>query len=242
MQMMQMMQMMQNMGMMGQTGQMGQMGTKGSGKGSGKGMRDMHGDPTRLVYVGNLSPDVKWQELKDHMKNAGTVEFCKVLTEDGTDFGRSTGEGCVRYSHPAEAKAAIEMLANSELQGRLIHVDLWASHVGADNGGNAGPVKMKSDGKGITEMRGDPDMMVYVCNLPPRAKWQQLKDHMKLAGTVEFCKIITEDGTDFGKSTGAACVRYSHIAEQSAAIQKLTGTEFQGQVIVVAPWASHMSA
>jgi len=68
---------------------------------------------------------VKWQDLKDHMKQAGNVEFCRVLTEDGTEYGRSKGSGCVRYGSEAEVEQAISMLAETELMGRNILVDHW---------------------------------------------------------------------------------------------------------------------
>ena len=29
-----------------------------------------------------------WHTVKDHMKEIGKVQFCSVLTEDGTEWGR----------------------------------------------------------------------------------------------------------------------------------------------------------
>merc|ERR1719321_2521744 len=98
-------------------------GGKGGWMG-GKGMmgnnNKVKGDPKTMVYVGNLPYKVRWQELKDHMKQAGTVEFCTVLTQDGTEWGRSKGVGCVRYASEAEAQAAIAQLNETQLQERNI--------------------------------------------------------------------------------------------------------------------------
>ncbi|KAK1746733.1 hypothetical protein QTG54_002077 [Skeletonema marinoi] len=33
------------------------------------------------VYVGNLAWSVSWQDLKDHMRDAGDVQYSKVLTD-----------------------------------------------------------------------------------------------------------------------------------------------------------------
>lgn len=107
------------------------------GKGAPRG-GEVHGDPKLLVYVGNLKYEVKWQDLKDHMKQAGAVEYCRVLTEDGTDWGRSKGAGCVRYSTEEEVQEAIDTLAESELMGRKILVDRWAGGKGAGGKGAAG--------------------------------------------------------------------------------------------------------
>jgi len=74
---------------------------------------------SRFVYVGNLSWDVMWQDLKDHMKEAGTVIRADVMM--GED-GRSKGCGIVEYSSVDEANNAILRLHNSNLKGRLIFV------------------------------------------------------------------------------------------------------------------------
>ncbi|GMF12002.1 unnamed protein product [Phytophthora lilii] len=71
------------------------------------------------VYVGNLSWNVKWQELKDHMKKVGTVVHADVLEESN---GRSKGCGLVEYATQEEAAKAIAELNNTELEGRLIFV------------------------------------------------------------------------------------------------------------------------
>eukprot|EP00747_Dinoflagellata_sp_TGD_P023971 gnl/TRDRNA2_/TRDRNA2_130214_c0_seq2.p1 gnl/TRDRNA2_/TRDRNA2_130214_c0~~gnl/TRDRNA2_/TRDRNA2_130214_c0_seq2.p1 ORF type:complete len:237 (-),score=36.44 gnl/TRDRNA2_/TRDRNA2_130214_c0_seq2:289-999(-) len=208
---------------------------------------EVRGDPNLLVRVGNLKPEVQWPELKDHMRYAGNVEFCKILTEDGTDLGTSKGEACVRYSHPAETAMAIAMLAGTKIQGQRIRVDYWSKDGHGGKGdffgmkgmkGMMGMMGMKGFGKGKTQVHGDPSSLVYVGNLKYEVKWQDLKDHMKQAGTVEFCKILTEDGTDFGRSKGAACIRYSNAAEAKAAIVTLAETELQGRKILVDHWTS----
>ncbi|KAF1322705.1 Rna-binding protein, partial [Globisporangium splendens] len=71
------------------------------------------------VYVGNLSWNVKWQDLKDHMKQAGVVVHADVLEEAG---GRSKGCGLVEYGSPEEAQHAIRTLNDSQLDGRMIFV------------------------------------------------------------------------------------------------------------------------
>ena len=74
---------------------------------------------SRFVYVGNLSWDVMWQDLKDHMKEAGNVVRADVLIGDD---GRSKGCGIVEYATVEEANQAILQLHNSNLKGRLIFV------------------------------------------------------------------------------------------------------------------------
>merc|ERR1719160_1899054 len=107
---------------------MGKGGYGGFAKG-GKGGFGMpvkiHGEAEKMGYVSNLSWKVAWQDLKTHMRQAGQVEFVKILTEDGTEFGRSRGQACVRYASESECENAIRMLDDSDLMGRQIKVDRW---------------------------------------------------------------------------------------------------------------------
>lgn len=76
------------------------------------------GDGLRL-YVGNLSYEVQWQDLKDHFKQAGNIVRAEVpLGEDG----RSRGYGLVEFALPEEAQRAIATLSDTELKGRSIFV------------------------------------------------------------------------------------------------------------------------
>merc|ERR1740129_2438579 len=96
---------------------------KGGGKYGGKGGRGKGWaspgwgsfDPANKVHVTNMVDAVQWQELKDHMRAAGTVEFCNV----------KNGVGEVRYSSAQEAQASIELLNGSELMGSLIAVSAF---------------------------------------------------------------------------------------------------------------------
>ena len=74
----------------------------------------------KTVYVGNLSWDVAWQDLKDHFKQAGDVAHADIMMENGT--GRSKGCGIVQFSNARDATNAIRMLHDTELNGRLMFV------------------------------------------------------------------------------------------------------------------------
>ena len=72
------------------------------------------------VFVSNLSYDVAWQDLKDHFRSCGEVVRADVAVEDGSR--RSRGFGFIEYSTTSEAMQAIQVLNNSVLLGREIHV------------------------------------------------------------------------------------------------------------------------
>lgn len=53
------------------------------------------------MFVSNLAYEVAWQDLKDHMRQAGNVLRADVFI--GYD-GRSKGFGIVEYSKPFEVR------------------------------------------------------------------------------------------------------------------------------------------
>eukprot|EP00903_Cladosiphon_okamuranus_P012206 g11448.t1 len=163
------------------------------------------------VFVSNLSYDVQWQDLKDHMRNAGSVIRADVIV--GLD-GRSKGLGTVEFSKPYEAKNAISQLAGTELMGRPINV--------REDRGDA--VNL---GRGVGGAAG---AKVYVGNLSWDVQWQDLKDHMRMAGNVKFVDLFQEPG---GRSKGCAVVEYETAQEAHAAIRDLHDTDLMGRLIFV---------
>ncbi len=131
------------------------------------------------VYVGNLSWDVSWQDLKDHMRSAGDVSFAEVMQEAD---GRSKGCGVVEFKTADEAKAAIDTLNDTELKGRMIFVREDRETGGGRGGGSGGGGGGFHSGGGF---RGGNSTAVYVGNLAYETSWQDLKDHMRKAGNVD---------------------------------------------------------
>jgi hypothetical protein len=70
------------------------------------------------LFVGNLSFDTTWMELKDHFRQCGDV-FVKVNEGPG---GRKKGSGTVRFVNEKDATDAIKKLDGVKLQGRELKV------------------------------------------------------------------------------------------------------------------------
>merc|ERR1711912_211779 len=98
---------------------------KGGGKGKGghKVTISDHNVPGSLVWIRGLPFNSGWQDLKDHLGQAGKVEFVKLFTEDGTEYGRKKGTAAARFSTAAEAKKAIKMLNGQDFGGRYLELD-----------------------------------------------------------------------------------------------------------------------
>ena len=73
------------------------------------------------IYVGNLPYNVTDEELEGFFAGHGTVERAKVIVERAT--GRARGFGFVEVPNDDEAKAAIEALNGTEMDGRGLIVN-----------------------------------------------------------------------------------------------------------------------
>jgi len=174
---------------------------------------------SRRCYVGNLSWDVAWQDLKDHMRSEGDVVFAEVMTEPS---GRSKGCGIVEYATPEEAQNAITNLTDTELKGRMIFVredrETASGGGGGGGGGNTGGGNHRQSAS------------VYVGNLAFETSWQDLKDHMRGAGNVDQSNVLT--GED-GRSKGCGIVLYQRPQDAQRAIRELHNSELHGRPILV---------
>ena len=74
------------------------------------------------LFVGNLSWDLKEEDLKRIFAETGEVVSVIILTDRAT--GRSRGFGFVEMSSPEDAQAAIKSLNGQEVGGRALNVSL----------------------------------------------------------------------------------------------------------------------
>jgi RNA recognition motif. (a.k.a. RRM, RBD, or RNP domain) len=91
------------------------------GPGRGRGSSSPLGAEGTQLYVGNLSYETGWRELKDHFRQIGEVKRAEIAS---TSFGQSRGFGFVQFFNKADTELAIARLNGSELQGRDIEVRL----------------------------------------------------------------------------------------------------------------------
>ena len=73
------------------------------------------------LFIGNLSYDSQEDSLKELFSEAGKVESAVIIKDKIS--GRSKGFGFVEMSSEEEAKKAVEMLNEKELDGRNIVVN-----------------------------------------------------------------------------------------------------------------------
>ncbi|KAG2139407.1 hypothetical protein BD769DRAFT_1626401 [Suillus cothurnatus] len=141
------------------------------------------------LFVGNLPYRVRWQDLKDLFRRAGTVLRADVSL--GPD-NRSRGYGTVLLATAEDAGRAIDMLNGYCWQTRVLEV--------------------RPDRLGASDVVGGAGMKtLFVGNLPFHIQWQDLKDLFRAAGAVARADVTV--GPD-GRSRGFGTV--SFVTEDGA--------------------------
>jgi len=207
------------------------------------------GDQACRVYVGNLAWSVTWKDLKDHFKSAGDVVRADVMCEGNVEGGRSKGYGVVAFRSPEQATAAVEQLEDTELQGRKITVredrdafrripqpgpaSGWGG--GYTKGGKRDYYRPAGDGGkgGKGEGDVDPSLRCFVGNISWSTSWQKLKDYMRQVGDVVHVEIMTEDGTQTGRSRGFGYVEFATYGAARRAIERLHDTYLGDRMLLV---------
>lgn len=170
------------------------------------------------LYIGNLSWEVSWEDLRDTFKVCGTIVKADVMLEP---TGRSKGFGIVQYSNGTEAASAVQRLNNLDLKGRCI----WVRE----------DIKEGASNHGRTSQNSANVVRVFVGNLPWEARWQQLKDHFKIYMPDKTFRvnIIMEAGSNNTRSKGFAIIEFDNDEDAQSSIDLINGTKLLDRDIEV---------
>ncbi len=88
------------------------------------------------IYVGNMSYDTSEDDLRKAFEAHGQVDSVAVISDRYS--GRSKGFGFVEMSNETEARAAMDSLNDSDLDGRTLKVNEARPRNEGQRGGNRG--------------------------------------------------------------------------------------------------------
>jgi RNA recognition motif-containing protein len=98
------------------------------------------------IYVGNLSPDVTDDDLRQAFEAFGQVESANVIMDKFS--GESKGFGFVEIPSKEEATAAIAGMNGKDLKGKAVNVNEARPRVDRPRGGGGGYGGGRSGGGG----------------------------------------------------------------------------------------------
>ena len=90
----------------------------------------------KKLYVGNLPWSVNDQSLKEMFAQFGEITEAVIISDKYT--GRSKGFGFVTFANEADAEKAIAEMANKDIEGRKIVVNVARPREERDNRGGGG--------------------------------------------------------------------------------------------------------
>lgn len=195
----------------------------------------------RSVYVSNLSWNTDENKLTQHMSQAGAVVQSVILRRNM----RSMGCGIVEYATSDMACRAVELLNDSELEGRSIHVRedkvavetpnvLPSMNSNNNSNNNYSNMSKKTIGaQKVTQPREDKVIepnKVFVSNLP----WTTSEEELIAA----FCSIGDVVGVQIrhtrgGRSLGCGVVEFSNSIYAQNCIHTMNGQDFNGRSMAV---------
>uniref|UniRef100_A0A671P870 RRM domain-containing protein n=1 Tax=Sinocyclocheilus anshuiensis TaxID=1608454 RepID=A0A671P870_9TELE len=227
-------------------------------KRGGGGRFEPYGNPNKRyrVFVSNIPYDVKWQTLKDLMKEkVGEVTYVEHLMD---------GEGKSRVSFRTEElmKKAVEKVNKHVMNGRPLKVKEDPDGVIAQRGmggGMGGGMGMGPGPGGPSMVNIPPSLMnnpnipneiihglqagkigstIFVANLDYKVGWKKLKEVFGMAGVVVRSDILEDKD---GKSRGMGTVTFEMPLEAVQAVSMFNGQLLFNRVMHVKLLASFFS-
>mmetsp|Transcript_31895 Transcript_31895/g.36260 ORF Transcript_31895/g.36260 Transcript_31895/m.36260 type:complete len:228 (-) Transcript_31895:702-1385(-) len=192
------------------------------------------GSGTKL-FVGNLAYETTDDSLRSHMEVAGDIKDVHIFKDRSY---RSKGCGVVQYYNPEDAKRAIDILRDANLDGRrlLIRYNMkdprkdfgeqnsYGSYGGGGSGSKYGSSRSRDQGP------GNPSKQVFVGNLPYSVTDEQLYNSFKEFGSIDAASIRKNER---GLSKGHGIVTFSTVEEAQEAIDRMNGAKFNGRMVNV---------
>uniref|UniRef100_A0A8C1ITK4 Myelin expression factor 2 n=1 Tax=Cyprinus carpio TaxID=7962 RepID=A0A8C1ITK4_CYPCA len=211
--------------------------------GGGGGAADKKAAHRNRVFISNIPYDMKWQAIKDLMREkVGEVTYVELF-KDGEGKSRvSVGDSAVvEFKDEEFVKKAIEVMSKHDLNGRPLNIkeDPDGEHArrvlqrsgrmfGAGRGQDAGiniPPSIANNPNIPPEIisalqAGRLGTTVFVANLDFKVGWKKLKEVFSMAGTVRRADVKEDKD---GKSRGMGTVTFEQPLEAVQAISMFNG-------------------
>ena len=153
------------------------------------------------VYVGGISSEVRERDIEDFFQGYGSIK--QVNLKKGFAF-------CV-FDDDRDAEDAVKDLNGTRLRGERVKLEF---------------AKGERRGSDRDRYESGSGHRVLVENLSSKTAWQDLKDYMKKAGEVLYCKAHHERG-------GEGMVEFATKSDMEWALDRLDGTDLDGRKIGV---------
>ncbi|XP_045678561.1 myelin expression factor 2 isoform X3 [Phyllostomus hastatus] len=207
------------------------------------GTGEKKGPNRNRVFISNIPYDMKWQAIKDLMREkVGEVTYVELFKDAE---GKSRGCGVVEFKDEEFVKKALETMNKYDLSGRPLNIkedpdgenarralqrtggSFPGGHVPPDMGSglmNLPPSILNNPNippEVISNLQaGRLGSTIFVANLDFKVGWKKLKEVFSIAGTVKRADIKEDKD---GKSRGMGTVTFEQAIEAVQAISMFNG-------------------
>mmetsp|Transcript_492 Transcript_492/g.944 ORF Transcript_492/g.944 Transcript_492/m.944 type:complete len:595 (-) Transcript_492:22-1806(-) len=141
------------------------------------------------VFVNYIDADVELEDLNAHVLRVAEIEKSKIFLHKNGDYK----QGIVKLRTSADAKNVIEQLNRSFLNERMIRVRAYIDDPHAQSGTNESKyLSGHYRERRVRKERGTSGTgaKLFLDNLNSRVEWQEVKDHLRLAGSIVHVKVM----------------------------------------------------
>ncbi|XP_030233059.1 myelin expression factor 2 isoform X5 [Gadus morhua] len=206
------------------------------------GVGDKKGGQRNRVFISNIPYDMKWQAIKDLMREkVGEVTYVELFKDAE---GKSRGCGVVEFKDEEFVKKAVDTMNKHDLSGRPLNIkeDPDGEHarrvlqrmggmMPGSRGPEGGPGGMNLPPSLANSLNIPPDILnamqagrlgttVFVANLDFKVGWKKLKEVFAMAGVVKRADVKEDKD---GKSRGMGTVTFEQPLEAVQAISMFNG-------------------
>ncbi|XP_042543537.1 myelin expression factor 2 isoform X2 [Dipodomys spectabilis] len=206
------------------------------------GSGEKKGPNRNRVFISNIPYDMKWQAIKDLMREkVGEVTYVELFKDAE---GKSRGCGVVEFKDEEFVKKALETMNKYDLSGRPLNIKEDPDGENARRalqrtGGSFPGGHVPDMGSGLMNLppsilnnpnippevisnlqAGRLGSTIFVANLDFKVGWKKLKEVFSIAGTVKRADIKEDKD---GKSRGMGTVTFEQAIEAVQAISMFNG-------------------
>lgn len=168
------------------------------------------------IYIGNLPPDVRTKDIEDLFYKYGKIRYIDLKNRKGPPFA------FVEFEDALDAEDAIKGRDNYEYEGYRLRVEFQKGARGGGRGGADRGGYSRGGGGSVNAPPRRSENRVIISGLPPTGSWQDLKDHMRVAGNVCYADVF-KDGT--------GVVEFIRYEDAKYAVKHLDDTKFRSHEV-----------
>ena len=176
------------------------------------------------IYVKNLSPDVKDEDLRSLFGNYGTITSAAVAKDDQ---GQSRGFGFVNFEKHDDAYQAVQALNGTDYHGRALYVSRAQKKNEREQ-----ELRRQYEQARLEKLSKYQGVNLYIKNLDDDVDDDKLRQEFSVYGNITSAKVMRDDTTGVSRGFGFVC--FSEADEATRAITEANGRMLGSKPIYVA--------